>query len=138
MSSDLIVVFSFLFIIVLFVTFLLTLNFWINVEDVCSKKCHDDYKRKIILFLIIVSIVLVPLNSFIMKLDQFQFDIMIIALATINNILQFIYLRQLKNDCKCDKSFVMDMIRIINYFNIFILLPSTYISIYYQMKLKSS
>lgn len=138
MDEKIIKSFSFIFLSMLFVFFLFTLNFWINVKDVCSKKCHDDYKRKIILFLIILTVLLIPINSFIMKLDPIKYSILIVGVSTINNLLQFIYLRQLKNDCNCRKSFIMEIIRIINYFNLLILLPSNYISIYYLMKLGPS
>lgn len=123
-----------IFVIFLFIYFLLTLNFWINVEDVCSKDCHDDYKRKVILFLILAIPIFIITNQLYLKLSDFNYIIALLLLSTISNILQFLYLRQLKNECKCDKSFIMDMIRILNYFALFILLPSNYVSIFLLKK----
>lgn len=127
-AANIFVILLSLFMIVLF---LLTLNFWINVEDVCKKQCHDDYKRKLILFMIVLSMLFTFINNFFLKLDQINYLIIVGVISTLNNILQFLYLRQLKNECLCSKSIVMDMIRIFNYFSLFILVPINIIMILY-------
>lgn len=108
--------------IVVIVYGLLVLNFYLNVEDTCSKECHDDVKRIIILLLIVLSL-LMPFIKMYNKVNESTYLIMIFGVSTTLNVIQFLYLRQLKNDCNCDKSLLMDIMRILNYFTLFIVMP---------------
>ncbi len=108
--------------IIVVVYCLLVLNFYLNVEDTCSKKCHDDVKRIIILLLIVLSLMLPFIQAFNM-LNESTYIIMIFGVSTVLNLTQFLYLRQLKNECNCDKSILLDIMRILNYFTLFIVMP---------------
>ena len=108
--------------IVVVVYCLLVLNFYLNVEDTCSKECHDDVKRIIILLLIVLSLMLPFIQMFNM-VNESTYLIMLFGVSTVLNLTQFLYLRQLKNECNCDKSILLDIMRILNYFSLFIVTP---------------
>ena len=116
--------------IVLFVYNLSVLNFYFNVKDTCSNKCHDDVKRIIILLFIFTSILLPAINA-VKPFNSLNYVMILFANSMVLHLTQFIYLRQLKNECSCGKSLIMDIMRILNYFALYIVIPINIVFVSY-------
>jgi hypothetical protein len=95
------------------------LHYVTKLESSCD--CSKDWKRTFIKYFLYLTIALLLINLFGVSLGELKKYILVISgvLATINIIVIFLYIRQLKaTKCDCSEGNARTLMEVINYFKL--------------------